>query len=271
MYIQSQGATHIGRRQNNEDSLAVNDDLGLYLVADGMGGYEGGEVASRIVAETVEQFLSDYSGDREMTWPFALDKSLDIDGNLIKTAIHLAHRRVLARRHGPLAQMGSTVALLALRQDRAIIGHVGDSRVYRLRRGLLEQLTRDHSLLEELRDNPDHPFGPEARQRFAHVITRALGIPPSGNARQPEPDLRQEPLEEGDIFLLCTDGLLEAVPEAQIARTLAQHTPANAARWLVQEAYNEGGKDNITVVVLEYLGQPTSGPARGEQRDALEG
>lgn len=255
MQIQSQGATHIGRRQNNEDSLAVNDDLGLYLVADGMGGYEGGEVASRIVAETVEQFFAAYQGDRELTWPFALDKSLDMDSNLIKAAVHLAHKRVLARRHGPLAQMGSTVALLALRQDKAIIGHVGDSRVYRLRRGLLEQLTRDHSLLEELRGKPDHPFGPEAQRRFAHVITRALGIPPSRQTHLPEPDLRQEPLEEGDIFLLCTDGLLEAVSEEQMTQALARHTPARAAQWLVQAAYENGGKDNITVVVLEYLGQ----------------
>jgi serine/threonine protein phosphatase PrpC len=253
MYVDSQGLTHVGRRSNNEDSLRINRDLGLYIVADGMGGYEGGEVASQLVVETIERFFEEYQRDEELTWPFALDEGLTMTGNLARVAVRLAHQRVLARRHGALAQMGSTVAMVALRGREALIAHVGDSRVYRLRGGALERMTRDHSLLEELRERPDHPFGEEAEARFSHVITRAVGIPPHSHAQRPDPDLRAEALEPGDIYLLCTDGLLEALDEARIAALLGLQPPAQACEALVREAYARGGRDNITAIVLEVM------------------
>ena len=139
--------------------------------------------------------------------------------------------------------MGSTLATLVVRGDRAIVGHVGDSRVYRLRGGALEQLTRDHSLYAEmLAQGAELP--PKDRCPFAHVITRALGM-----SDESGPDLSTTALRRGDVFLLCTDGLSEPLPETRIAELLAL-PPEAACEAMVREAYDAGGKDNITAVVV---------------------
>jgi serine/threonine protein phosphatase PrpC len=137
--------------------------------------------------------------------------------------------------------MGSTAVALAVDEDRAVLAHVGDSRIYRLRDGVLEQLTRDHSLLEELRrmGAVEHPEG------IGHVITQAIGF-----GEDTRPDVRVELARPGDALLLCSDGLTDPLDEESLARLLADPDPARACDRLVEAAYEAGGTDNITALVV---------------------
>jgi PPM family protein phosphatase len=243
MPIESHAATHTGRRSNNEDSHCSLPQLGLFAVADGMGGYEGGEIASQLAIGTLSEFFRRQAGDEEATWPFRAERTLSMDENLVRVGTMLANDAIAAQRKGRLAQMGSTLAALVIRGGRAVVGHVGDSRVYRLRGGALAQLTRDHSLYAEmLAQGAELP--PKERCPFAHVITRALGLSDEGG-----PELATVAVEPGDVYLLCTDGLSEPVSEGRIAELLTR-PPGEACEALVREAYEAGGKDNITAVVV---------------------
>jgi serine/threonine protein phosphatase PrpC len=243
LHIEHAALTYVGRRSNNEDNFCAEPKLGLFAVADGMGGYEGGEVASRLTVESLVNFFRREIDDGECTWPYGLDRSLSLGENRLQVAVRLAHGEVAAKKTGVLAQMGSTVAALTISGGDAVIGHVGDSRVYRLRNGSLEQLTRDHSLYAEMvAAGAIVPSKEECG--FGNVITRALGMESGARA-----DLRREALSRGDVFLLCTDGLTEKLPEARIAELLQRPAREACAR-LVEEAYQSGGRDNITVVVV---------------------
>lgn len=244
MHIESAACTHVGRRSNNEDSHCAVERVGLYAVADGMGGYEGGEVASRVAIETLERFYRRNATDEDVTWPYAIDPAVDLDQNMVATGVRLADAFIAAQRRGRLASMGTTVATLVVRGDRAVIGHVGDSRVYRVRGGKLEALTRDHSLYEEM-VAMGTKVGPRSEFPHANVITRALGMKPPVKV-----DTRVEPLRVGDAYLLCTDGLYDAVAPARIVEVLSTLPPEAAGRALVEEAFVNGSKDNITAVVV---------------------
>lgn len=239
-------ATHVGRRKHNEDSVLARPELGLFLVADGMGGYEGGEVASATVVRSVEAFFEANAADPDVTWPFAMDRSLDFVENMMAVALRLAHAEVLQRKVGRLAAMGSTAAALLLRGGRAVIAHVGDSRVYRRRRGVLERLTRDHSLVAELEARG---LEMPADGGLAHVITRALGMP-----EMAEPEIRSEAVAPSDVYLLCSDGLTDALDDEAIAEALAAPSPRAAAEALILGAYEAGGSDNISAVVVRIDG-----------------
>jgi serine/threonine protein phosphatase PrpC len=243
LHLEHAALSHVGRRPNNEDSFCAEPSLGLYAVADGMGGYEGGEVASRLAVEALVHFFRREREDGESTWPFGVDRALSLAENRLKVAVRLAHAEVHAKKSGPLSQMGSTVAAMTIAGQDAIIGHVGDSRVYRLRNRVLEQLTRDHSLWAELQAaGTQLPSKEECG--FGNVITRALGMESA-----PMADLRREVLIAGDVFLLCTDGLTEKLAPPRIAELLRLR-PVDAVRALVDEAYAAGGRDNITAVVV---------------------
>jgi protein phosphatase len=224
--------TDTGRQRNaNEDSLFV--DAPLFVVADGMGGAQAGEVASRAAAESFAQNLPPGPPER-----------------LLEETIAGANRTIheLARKDPSLAGMGTTTtaALVDLDGEEVAIGHVGDSRAYRLRGGKFEQLTRDHSLVEEMRRKgqltdaqaEDHP------QRS--IITRALGPEPEVDV-----DLQTVPAQAGDVFLICSDGLTTMLADAKIAHILGRATSLQSAvRALVDEANRAGGRDNITVVLF---------------------
>src|SRR5688572_15394208 len=155
MVLDAFALTVAGRRTNNEDAICARPELGLFVVADGLGGYEGGEVASTIAVETIWELVRRTAGDADVTWPYRLDRTRSLDENEVIVATKLANDRILARRNGPLDQMGSTVALVrfgrtAGNEHRVVIAHVGDSRVYRLRDGALAQLTADHSLVNQM-------------------------------------------------------------------------------------------------------------------------
>ncbi len=251
MQIQSYACTHIGRRSNNEDAFLVSAELGLFVVADGMGGYEGGEVASHLTVSALLEFY------REMLADGACDETVRTcsseqgawalgraGARRLDAAIRLANRRVCAEREGNNGRMGSTVAALDIHDGLAVIGHVGDSRVYRLRRGVLEPLTRDHSLYEMLRATGTQSLPPPEQYGYRNVVTRALGIAES------DPEIRVERIEPGDVFLLCSDGLLEQLDEDGLLFLLATRTPQDACRSMVELAYDLGGRDNITAVVV---------------------
>jgi serine/threonine protein phosphatase PrpC len=245
MKLVSMACTHQGRRNNNEDSHLALPDLGLFVVADGMGGYEGGEVASQITTEVIGGFFRRNAQDREATWPFAMDRTLSVTENMVSVSVRLAHQGICARKQGRLAQMGSTIAALVLDRGLAVMGHVGDSRIYRLRAGTLEQLTQDHSLIAEMQQAGMAEQLERASCGFGNVITRALGMPSAA-----QPDLRTEPVLPDDLYLLCTDGLIERMEDSIILDLLDGLPPADACPRLVEEAYQRGGRDNITAVVV---------------------
>jgi serine/threonine protein phosphatase PrpC len=243
MRVDSAGWTHVGRRARNEDAWTNRADLGLFVVADGMGGYEGGEVASRCVVDTFSGLCERLARDPEATWPHRRQPALSHEEDLLLNCTRLAQRTVRARRQGPLREMGSTVVALALGARGAAVAHVGDSRLYRLREGALEALTRDHSILEEMRragvgtpSRADSPYG--------HLITRALGTDSA------EPTVRRLDVRAGDVYLLCSDGLYEPLGAERLAARLGQGDAEGMAERLVEEAYALGGRDNITAVIV---------------------
>ena len=191
-----------GRRDSNEDAICAQPDLGLFVVADGMGGYEGGEVASALAVEAIHELVRRTAGDADVTWPYTIDPQRTIHENEVIVATQLANDRICARRHGELGEMGSTVVVVRFTTEHAIIGHVGDSRVYRLRDGDIEQLTVDHSLANQL---IAAGMSPGADFAWRHVVTRALGTA-SGI-----PDVIRAYVRPGDVFLLCSDGLSEVL------------------------------------------------------------
>jgi len=226
--------------------MLADDDLGLWVVADGMGGYEGGEIASRIAVDTIQEIFRRTARDADATWPFKVDPLRSMEENLALVAIRAAHLAIVAQREGRLASMGSTVAMVAADAGRAVVAHMGDSRVYRLRDGQLARLTRDHSFVEEmaLLDGTTGRVRGEASQ-FAHMITRALGMP-----NDHRPDVRVEALRAGDVLVLCSDGLVEGLDDAQIADILGAAVPGDEASALATAAHAAGARDNVTVVVV---------------------
>jgi protein phosphatase len=234
--------TDTGRQRNaNEDSLFTRAPL--FVVADGMGGAQAGEVASKTAAESFDRELPGGPPERVLR-------------ETIESANRTIHER--ARNDADLAGMGTTItaAIVDLEAEEVAIGHVGDSRAYRLRGGRFERLTRDHSLVEEMRRKgqltdaqaEDHP------QRS--IITRALGPEP-----EVEVDLQTVPAQPADVFLICSDGLTTMLGDEQIGQILARATSMEAAvRALVDEANRAGGRDNITVVAFR-LGDAADAPA----------
>lgn len=248
MKISSFGGTDTGKkRANNEDAYLVNDALGLYAVADGVGGNEGGEVASRMALETLAASLPDLLGDKDRTPPAGISRAGDPAFSALQLAITLSNRTIRqTRAQTPaLASMGTTLTTLLLRNKHAFIAHVGDSRAYLLRSGIFSQLTNDHSLVgEQVRQGVITPE--QARTSPArHVIIRALGID-----EEVPIDIEKHPLQRGDRLLLCTDGLTEMVSDAEISGIIAASHPPEAVRKLLVAANSRGGVDNITAVVV---------------------
>lgn len=240
--------TFVGRRKRNEDAYVLDADLGLFAVADGMGGYNGGAVASHLAVDALAEFWS-ASADPEATWPYAFDRALGFHENRVDAAVRLANRRICERRTGELRNMGSTVVMLAVRPGTAICAHLGDSRIYRLRAAEagpeLTQLTRDHSLYEQLRESGAPDLPPLEEYAYANVVTRALGA-----AEEDRPELRSLDLANGDIYLLCSDGLSGALSPDEIAALLLESPIEAAADRLVDAAHAAGSKDNITAIVV---------------------
>jgi serine/threonine protein phosphatase PrpC len=238
--LQPFGVTDAGKvRRNNEDALLVGEgeDETLFVVADGIGGFEAGEVASSLAVEVL--------------------KELGPDGSF-KAAIAEANRRILAAGRGDekLSGMGTTVVAIRFggtqREPQAEVAHVGDSRAYLVRGGEMNPITEDHSLVAELVRSGDLTRDQAAEHPQKNLITRALGAD-----EEVDVDTTVLPIEAGDRILLCSDGLSDMVPEARISEVLleASEDPERAARSLLSAALDAGGNDNITVIVIDVKEQ----------------
>jgi protein phosphatase len=252
MKISYQAVTDVGRkRKGNEDSLYLNPEERLFVVADGMGGHAAGEVASKIAVDSINEFVSLTGGDEEITWPFGLDETISYDGNRLKTAIRHANRRVLdaTREKVEYEGMATTVAAVLVDGDLANLGHVGDSRIYLWSGGELSQLTSDHSWVNEQIQNGVISADQARNHPLRNVVTRALGGKPDLAV-----DMQVRKMKPGEMLLLCSDGLTTMVPDEEIVRVLgdADGDVQRAAQGLVEEANAHGGEDNITVVLLKF-------------------
>lgn len=245
--ITSCGITDLGRkRTNNEDNYLINDELGLYLVADGMGGHAGGEFASQIAVNTVEEVFANLGA---ATIPPVLVDEIspeDLTRERLEYAIRLAGRRIYEKAldEPEYRGMGTTALALYVQKDRAFISHVGDSRGYRIRDNTIEQLTEDHSLVNEQIKagliSPEHA----KTHRLKNIITRSLGY-----QEEVEVDTRIEKIQEGEIFLLCSDGLSNLVEEDEMLQIITRCHFSEAPWDLVKLANERGGDDNITAVL----------------------
>ena len=244
-------------RSHNEDSIASDVDIGLAVLADGMGGYNAGEVASGIA---VAMLMTEMKQVLEQSNPY------DIDGSGETLAEKLV-RENSATANGAINQtatsqpqdagMGTTLVIALFYDNRMTVGHIGDSRLYRLRGDTFEQVTRDHSLLQE---QIDSGLISKEQARFSqnkNLVTRAVGIDPDV-----ETEIHTYPVELGDIYLLCSDGLSDMVVDEEIHSTLStlQSNLQLAATQLVQLANDSGGRDNISVILVRIVkdfGAPT--------------
>src|SRR5450432_4107194 len=244
------GLSDVGlQREHNEDSFVVLKEYDLFVVADGMGGHRAGDVASRIATETISEFFRS-TANEDVTWPFHFDTNLSEEENRLLTGIRVANRQIYERstRSREYHGMGTTVvgAMFSPRKRRMYIGHVGDSRCYRVRSGAIQLLTRDHSLINDyLLAMPD--LTDEQRSELPkNVITRALGM--QDNV---EVDLQSDECQPGDVYVLCSDGLSGMITDQEIAEVVAANTDlSEVCRRLITLANEHGGEDNITAVAV---------------------
>ncbi len=250
--IEVAGETNVVmNRQHNEDNFSILEDAGLYIVADGMGGHASGEVASKMAVDSLREFFAATAQDPERTWPYKMDRSKGYEENRLITGIKLANLRIYesAQRDPRQRGMGTTIVTMFAVEDGVYVAHVGDSRVYRVRDGKLEQMTEDHSLLNDYIKMKR--LTPEEIANFPHknVIVRALGMKDTVKV-----DTRYEQPRAGDTYLLCSDGLSGPVTDPEMLEIVTA-TPdlKGAATKLIERANQNGGPDNITVVLARWL------------------
>lgn len=251
--IQAAGLSDRGmKRSHNEDSLSVVPGLGLFIVADGMGGHNAGEVASRQAIESIVQFLRDSQSESD-TWPVPPSPELSLNENRIATAVKLANRDVckLSMEHPEYHGMGTTLVgmLLDPPSERISIAHVGDSRAYRLRDGVMGKLTNDHSWVEEQLQRGIITAEEAKNHRWKNVITRALG-----NKLEVEVDVESFDVKSGDVYLLCSDGLSGMI-DMDIMEHILKGNPdlEECAQALIAAANENGGLDNISLILIRIV------------------
>jgi protein phosphatase len=246
------GETDTGKiREHNEDTIAFDPEIGLLVLADGMGGYNAGEVASGIAVKTIVNLVRE-SVEREDLGGSDPLSQLSRRSIVLRDAIQRANKIIFqtAKTQPQCEGMGTTVVGALFHDNRVTIAHVGDSRLYRLRAGRFEQLTLDHSLLQELVDRGF--YSPEEAQRAANknYVTRALGV--EANV---EVGLREDTVEKGDHYVLCSDGLSDMVEDSDIHLTINTFGDnlGSVAKQLIQLANDNGGRDNISVLLAQVL------------------
>jgi PPM family protein phosphatase len=246
------GETNVGMKRNhNEDNFSIIEESGLYIVADGMGGHASGEVASKMAVDSMREFFVATSSDPERTWPYKMDRSKGYEENRLITGIKLANLRIYesAQRDSRQRGMGTTIVTIFAVEDGVYTAHVGDSRVYRLREGKIEQLTEDHSLLNDYIKMKR--LTPEEIANFPHknVIVRALGMKDTVKV-----DTHFEQPKANDTYLLCSDGLSGPVSDPDMLEIVTSAPDIKvAATRLIERANANGGPDNITVVLARWV------------------
>ena len=237
-------------REHNEDSLLMMPEYGIVAVADGMGGHRSGDVASQLAISTLSDFFSVVVG-HDGTWPFPADPDLSDEENYVLTGLRLANRRIFDRSLRTMADfgMGTTIvsAMFSKGADKVSVGHVGDSRCYRIRGEEIVQMTRDHSLISDARHMAPWMTDEEVSQLPPNVITRALGI-----REDVAVDILTEETSLGDVYVLCSDGLSGLVADEQIHEIVTRAESLDeACKSLIDRANFFGGTDNITAVLVK--------------------
>ncbi len=244
-------------REHNEDTIGTDADIGLVVLADGMGGYKAGEVASGIAVRTVMSLVKD-AVEREDLTIRDPESGMSRPGILLRDAIQRANKIIYqtARSQAQCEGMGTTVVAALFFDNRISVAHVGDSRLYRMRGGNIEQVTLDHSLLQDLVDRGFYSPEEAARASNKNYVTRALGV-----ETQVEVEMQEQPVQKGDTSLLCSDGLSDMIGDDDMAVTISTFGAnlSSVGQHLIQLANDNGGKDNISVILTQVL---DSFPAR---------
>ena len=249
MRVRFAGDSNVGmKRAHNEDSFYLPESERLAIVADGMGGHASGEVASRLAVETISGFFKATQEEQQLTWPFKMDKGHRYDINRMITAIKLANLKIheQAQKDPRCHGMGTTVVSALFLDDALVVGHVGDSRLYRRRDGVFEQITEDHSLLNDY-IKMKH-LSPEEIAAFPHknVIVRALGMKDTVQV-----DVHVDSPRLGDVYLICSDGLSGMIKDEEMAEIAMSDRDLDVVcERLISTANKNGGLDNITVVAV---------------------
>lgn len=263
------GLTDVGlQRDHNEDSFAILQDHELYIVADGMGGHRAGDVASKLATEAIVDFFRATAAE-DFTWPFHFDSRMSEEENRLLTSIKIANRQIVERssRSRECHGMGTTVvgALFSGRKGKMYIGHVGDSRAYRVRGGEIRQMTRDHSLVNDYLLAMPELTEEQKSELPKNVITRALGMQEHVSV-----DLQGDDATVGDCYILCSDGLSGMIEDAEILEIVSQSPSIEeACRKLIALANEHGGEDNITAVLVRIEEEPTPGGEKVSLSDTL--
>lgn len=228
-------------RELNQDYYYISspeETIGLYILADGMGGYKGGEVASRLATESAKKYIYDNFNQTE--------KQKEDILKLIKDAMIYSNMVVYekSKENKELEGMGTTLEVCLIYNNKAYIGHIGDSRIYRIRKGVMRRLTKDHSYVQQLIEDGKITREEANTHPKKNMLTKALGCTP-----YVEPDIRARNIEKNDILIMCSDGLTNMVKEEQIYETIKDN-PSTAAEELIKQANDAGGYDNITVVII---------------------
>jgi len=250
--IEIANVSDVGRRRpHNEDSTLSDLHKGLVILADGMGGYKAGEVASAIAVKSIYDTVSD---GLKRIHPGQIDKDsgFKMESMLVKDAVILANSGIYntARADEQCHGMGTTVVVCLFYQNHLTVAHVGDSRLYRQRDDIFQQITKDHSLIQELIDRGLYTSEEALQKTPKNLVTRALGID-----AKVEVDVLEEQLKTGDIYLLCSDGLNDMVNDEEIHLTLSKYSAnlTHSAEELIRLANAKGGKDNISVILIRVL------------------
>lgn len=247
--LASAAKTDVGlKRTNNEDNYAIVQSAGLYVLADGMGGHASGQVASTMCVSHIAQYICETARQPGFKLSFPIKPNLSYEANLLANAIMYANERVFIQscKDRSMEGMGTTVTAIYNAPNNLVLAHVGDSRIYRVRKGEIKQMSRDHSLLNHLIDKGE--LKPEDAPNFANknVILRAIGL-----KDEVEVDVQEVPRETGDIYMMCSDGLSDLVPDNLICQTITKApTLPDACTELIGLALKAGGKDNVTVVCV---------------------
>jgi serine/threonine protein phosphatase PrpC len=243
--IQSHGVTDAGCvRTKNEDRIFLNEDLGIFIISDGMGGHTHGEIAAELATSTMQHYLESSQDRLDITWPFGYNFELSVDANRLATAIQLANRQVWkqAEKAPEYSGMGTTIAAAIVNGSKLTVGNVGDSRVYLWHRGSFLQLTIDDTWANAIsgRDGPKINVP-------RNLLTQAAGTNDMVDVHTAEIEVA-----EGDLVLLCSDGLYSLVPDPEIAASLNAGMSLSAtAAELLRAAKSAGGDDNISIILLK--------------------
>jgi protein phosphatase len=250
--IRCVGLTDTGKvREHNEDTIATDADIGLLVLADGMGGYNAGEVASGIAVKTIVGLVKEAVEHQDMNTEDP-ETGMQRPSIVLRDAIARANKIIYqtAKTQPQCEGMGTTVVACLFFNNKVAIAHVGDSRAYRMRANRFEQMTLDHSLLQELVDRGFYSQAEAQRATNKNYVTRALGVEPTVDV-----ELHEHPAEKGDYYVLCSDGLSDMVEDDDIHLTISTFSASleTVAKQLIQLSNDNGGRDNVSIILAQVV------------------